>query len=626
MTAEADWQFASNELDEDRGLADAGVETYRSTPFQALARECGQNSLDAADQSTEQNGVLLEFRRISVRTETVPGLTKLRTTMSACLRRAGERSSKKEVEFFREAERILSQEEIDVLQVVDSGTRGLRGPPVPGSPFHALVKGNGVSSKADNAGGSFGIGKSAAYVVSKLRTVLYSTLYRDGSKDVFYAQGKTLLTSHIDADGNSRQNIGYWGVDMAKPVEAQESTPRWLRRSHQGTTVSSLGFAAEPDWSHEVTESLLRNFFPALARGRMHFRVDQQPINKQNFIELFDNQQVRDAADQRGTLENLEFASALQRCIASESASRIEIDIPDLGRMRLHLLVEVGLPKRVGILRNDMFITDNLQHFRNGRFSRFPLQKDFVAALEPVDPAATTLMRELENPAHDDLSPERIDDLARRKKVIRAFGALVSWIRDSIRDRTQSATSLAVALDELNPFFASPEKQERVTGDSKGEEHPETALIVLKPNRRKKEQSGAGGAGELGGGGGRSPNGSDGGRTSGTGAGAGTQGTGNVGGHKIPVGDLRNVILRGGTRHVRRLSFTPLADAEVRLQVVASGLANATVVPFERVDGGAAVFRVFSGQRMSVDVNLFIPFSGPVEVALIPQERANETE
>src|SRR5690606_9045866 len=133
MAEEADWRFPRNELDEDRGLADAGVETYRSAPFQALARECGQNSLDAADQSTGQAGVLLEFNRISVKTSSLPGLARLRSTMQACLDRAEERNSKRESEFFKEAKRILSKDEIDILQVADSGTRGLRGPPVAGS-------------------------------------------------------------------------------------------------------------------------------------------------------------------------------------------------------------------------------------------------------------------------------------------------------------------------------------------------------------------------------------------------------------------------------------------------------------------------------------------------------------
>jgi hypothetical protein len=294
--------------------------------------------------------------------------------------------------------------------------------------------------------------------------------------------------------------------------------------------------------------------------------------------------------------------------------------------MRLHLLVEVGMPKRIGILRNDMYIADNLQHFRNGKFSRFPLQKDFVAVLEPVDPAATKVMRDLENPAHDDLSPERIDDLKQRKQVARAFGTLVAWIRESIKAKTQSATSAEVTLDELNPFFASPEKQERVSGDEKGEQHPETTLITLKPDRSKKPQTGAGRSGELGGGGGKHHNSNGGGRTSGGGEGAGTRGIGKKGGRKIPVANFRNVVIPSTSGHVRRLSFTPLAEGLVSLQVVASGLANAVVVPFVRIDGGVNTFEAISGQRVTVDVDLFIPFSGPVEVALIPLESANEAE
>src|SRR5690606_38400000 len=106
---------------------------------------------------------------------------------------------------FEQACSTLRKPLISVFTVEDYGTTGLVGPSVAGSPFHALVKGSGVSQKSSSdAGGSFGIGKNAAFAVSTLRTVFYSTRYRSDGKDAFLAQGKAILVSHTSAAGDEK--------------------------------------------------------------------------------------------------------------------------------------------------------------------------------------------------------------------------------------------------------------------------------------------------------------------------------------------------------------------------------------------------------------------------------------
>jgi hypothetical protein len=53
-----------------------------------------------------------------------------------------------------------------------------------------------------------------------------------------------------------------------------------------------------------------------------------------------------------------------------------------------------------------MMITDNLKHFGD-KFSRFPLYRDFVALVEPLDDQGNALIKKLEGPRHDELSAER---------------------------------------------------------------------------------------------------------------------------------------------------------------------------------------------------------------------------
>jgi hypothetical protein len=95
-----------------------------------------------------------------------------------------------------------------VLEISDQNTTGLIGPTTDStSVFAALVKGDGVTNKLDvTSAGSFGIGKNAAYAVSDLQTVIYSTCYCLKGEKKFAAQGRLRLISHTDgAAGKDRQ-------------------------------------------------------------------------------------------------------------------------------------------------------------------------------------------------------------------------------------------------------------------------------------------------------------------------------------------------------------------------------------------------------------------------------------
>ena len=208
----AKWEFQANPSEEEEGLGHAGIETFKGAPYSGIARECSQNSLDAAahkpDGSSEQ--VHLVFRLLLVARDSVPSMDQLQLTLEACSEHAENRNQLKARDFFGRAIAVAGQARIAVLLIEDYGTTGLLGPARVGMPFHALVKSSGVSQKADDtAGGSFGIGKNAAFAISGLRTVFYSTRYQDGPETVSLAQGKSILISHIDSDGPKRAT-GYW--------------------------------------------------------------------------------------------------------------------------------------------------------------------------------------------------------------------------------------------------------------------------------------------------------------------------------------------------------------------------------------------------------------------------------
>lgn len=619
----SEWQFQADQADEDEGLKNAGIETFRDAPYSGIARECGQNSLDAAavaDGSASR--VLLRFSSREVATSSVPGHGSLREVMKQCLAAADKRNDEKEREFFRRAQGLLAASSIEILQIGDTGTVGLQGPAERGSPFHALVKSSGVSNKADNSsGGSFGIGKNAAYAISALRTVFYSTIY---NKDQFLAQGKTILVSHSDAQGNPRKATGYWGEEGFKPVCDPSAVPNWLALDQQGTTVTAVGFTGSETWRHQVAESLIRNFFAAIHRETIAFDVDGQiAINAASLGTLFDDEQIRAAAEAGGYLEDLSFSRDLYRCLQSEDAIEVIQHFDHLGTVRLRLLVQEGLPKRVAILRNGMYITDNLQHFGD-KLARFRLQRDFVAVLEPVDAPTSAVIRELENPRHDELSHERIEDRKRQSQVRSAFckPKLITWLREAIKNETTSPPENTIVLDEMNQFFASPATAESMPNSESSDADPERPKLT--PVDVRKKTRGPAQGGSDGGGGGAKRNRSDGGRTSGDREGEGKGGRGKRGGGAIRISCLRNQV-SDASRRVRKFTFTPEEGARVVVEVLATGMSDTVALPVRALDGQfvqgrGPVLEVRQGVRVSHEIELFMDYDGPVELTLVRVE------
>jgi hypothetical protein len=240
--------------------------------------------------------------------------------------------------------------------------------------------------------GSFGIGKSAAFAVSMLRTVFYSTLFQGDNELEHLAQGKSSLVSHELDDGPKRAT-GYWGNQDYAPVDGIDAVPDWLRRTDVGTTVASVGFMDEPNWHWQIAESLIRNFFAAVNRGHIRFSVvspdsPQIEINQDTLEGLFSNQNIVVASDSIGATEDLAFSAALLKLLNSPNAEEREEDFPNVGRFKIRLLQQDSLPRRVAVMRNGMYIADNLRHFGQPMV-RFPMSREFVAMIEPADRATS---------------------------------------------------------------------------------------------------------------------------------------------------------------------------------------------------------------------------------------------
>ena len=623
----AHWEFLPNPGKEEEGLGHAGIETFKGSPYPGIARECSQNSLDAAARRPDgtPSPVHLIFRLLVVPASEVPGLQDLRGTFAACLKQAKKRKHKKDTEFFERAAGIADSPNIPVLLMEDYGTTGLVGPAVEGTAFHALVKSSGISQKADaDAGGSFGIGKNAAFTISSFRTVFYSSRYVSDHEPMFLAQGKSILVSHDDGSGPKR-STGYWGDSGYMPIDDPNSLPAWLRRDKVGTTVASVGFSTEPGWEWLMTESLIRNFFSAIFEGSIRFTV-QRPhvspieISTDTIVALFDEPEVRTAADSSGTTDDLDFSAAMLEALKNSESERSEQTFEPIGTFRLTLLQKDGFPRRLGILRNGMYISDNLRHFGHP-MARFPMSKDFVALLEPANRETSSQIRDMESPRHDEISPERFDDPAKRRRHKSAMKAVGAWIRETIKASTTKPAEAVILLDEMNRFFSNPSAGKVMPDPTNINDDPERPKITLKPTSLK-PRTGSGDAGESGSSGGVKPSKTKSGQTSGERPGGGRGAAGGRGGKSVPYSALRNS--RPGSDTIRVVSLTPDESAMANLEIVATGVSSNETLCVRSINGTpcakAPRVTLEQGMRTNFRIEFDAPYLGPIRVVLTPIE------
>ena len=588
--------FLPNVGGEAEGLSDAGIETFRENPFAAVARETGQNSLDARDNADRP--VKLTFDTIGLESEEFPSVEQYREAAKICLDKSSLANKEKEIGFFDHACKVLNDRKIKVLKISDFNTKGVRGPCEEGTPFHTLAKTDGVSEKEDvSSGGSFGIGKNATFALSDIQTVFISTFYKNESGDnQVLCMGKTQFISHKDNDGNERRRKGYWGrLGEYMPLNNREDIPEWLLRDEQGTSIFCICMRDNrTDWRYEMAAAILTNFFCAIERQEMEFEIDNGSIkiNHGTLEGLFNNAEVKKAVSELNECVAFRRARNLHTCLIDEQAVTENLEIKDLGVVRMRMLMRDDLGYSIGIIRNGMYITDNLSYF-NGPFKRFPLHRKFAVIIEPDGEAESEWFKRLENPRHDNLSAERITDPGLREMGQKAFGKLAEEIRSRISERAKSPPSDTLELDELNDFFASDEK--RLEDDAGMETNPKyrrvNPIIPTPPQPPKPPGPHS---------------------------------------RKVKLISERVLIPDRLSPSKRQIKFTSPNTEEIVLYVNATGLTySERLRPIStskgQIENSAVLVSCIADRRTSIDVVFDSPYTGPVEISAWGVEEKQQT-
>ena len=599
------WYFPSSGGGTRHGFNDAGIETFAGAPYDGLAREIIQNSLDAAVTGESKSMVTVEFDHVKIAREDFPGADALLEVMKKCLRES--KTNIKAEAFFKNSIKELQKPEISCLKISDSGTTGLRGDYRKDSgQWLAITKGSGISEKLDpTAGGSYGIGKNAPFVVSSLRTVFYSTFYREAGDLVYRMQGKSILMSHSADDGGYTQGTGFYGkTSGCMPIESD--IPKFLCPTEQGCVVLIPGFVAEKQWQHKIVATVVSNFFCAIDQKKLVVIIQDEKetialIDKDTLEECFQK-----VVDLKITPEKVENSQHYYHAMKEESPR--DAELPQLGHCKMWVRVGEGLPKRVALLRKTgMLITDDQSGIKQWRG-----RMDFVGVFMCDSDKGNSLLRDMENPEHNAFQPDRaISD--QRKNAKKALDELVRWVRESVDALAKPEETESTQLDELSEFFPDLDTPETIPGDE-GEKNIEGKSVYFpKPLKKRKspddngsdDEGDEGGAGDDGNGTTDAPG-------DGSGEGSGTGGTGTHSSRQTVKIEKVRVVSNDVDDKKKTVHFTAVENGNIKITLSIMGDDGGT----ESISatGIGSVISVTKKERISLEVTLDDPVTDSIVV------------
>lgn len=410
------WNFPSNNDGKISGISEAGIETFRGELLKSLAKEICQNSLDAILDSKKR--VLIEFKLYNIPLKEDRRISGLEEIFN--LSKIYWQGNEKTMRFLEKAQKNFKKEKIRVLRISDYNTTGLTGSnKKKNSTWNNLVKSTGVSDKTGSSGGSYGIGKSAPFACSDLRTLFYNTLDKDGLEAF---QGVANLVSFEKGDIVT-QGTGYYGNSKDNTAIRNMGSFGGYIRKESGTDIYIIGFLDDEEWKKKVVEAILENFLISILNDNIEIKVEDVLINKENLSFLMEKYK-----------EDIELTYEYYQVLMEKDSQPLEIDFKDLGKFKLYLLIKKDFKRKILISRSN-----GMKIFDKNRISS-SIQFSGVCILE--DDKLNSYFREMETPQHDNWESDRHRNPKEAEKMKKEF---FSILREKVKEKGKETI-----LDEMD--------------------------------------------------------------------------------------------------------------------------------------------------------------------------------
>ena len=426
------WRFTPSWHSGRKGISSGDSEAFKGSPYKAFAREILQNSIDA--RASDEEPTVVEFQVFDMETNQIPGYFDLKNAVRRCIEYWS--YNKQYVDEYKRMSDLLDKKTIKCLRVSDFNTTGLIGVDTleqAGNKFLALTKGTGVSEKSGTvAAGSKGVGKNAAFEMSMIKTIFYSTR---ANKNIDNQTGNYVgsigvaefVSGYVDDEVKDKrdytQGTGFYCNDEFKSAIDYliNFEPNYKRMDSEfGTDIYILGFLDGEDWEREVINSILDSFMATVVRGQLVVNFNGLSISKDTVSNI-----VYD--------DNLIFKNNRSNIISQyrlltdgEHVNKYDIDteygVCELSILKLTKEEEDLATHKCVMIRHPLMKIKEENLGSSFRVSAMCIINNGLLG---------QILREIENPQHIDWETKRIKDRLKKKEVENVLKS----IREQINQR-----------------------------------------------------------------------------------------------------------------------------------------------------------------------------------------------
>ena len=482
------WAGEAKQYSSDReGFSNPAIYTFAGNKVGGFVREMIQNSLDAGERIHAETVSIRITKKIIDKSD----FPLYHQWLSIVKAAADEHPSSADgAAIVRGIEEDIQAHNgaIPVLVYEDFSTPGLDGQHDGEGTFNALVRSKGTSDHGDvtNPGGSFGIGKNAAWSMSKARTVIFSSLNADSG---VILQGIAELASHTIENQLHGAKV-YFGQDdrECSSIRSIESTLSAFARQEYGLSQFVMFPHLESSdlgWKSNMAETILRNYWPALQNEELQVEIIDETEDEDYAIDIrhtrlpdlmqeyFDPNIYR---AERGLKPEGNPMDFWQAYINGQSDAP---NLDNLGRVSIKVSI------------NDQCATPGICYIRRGMVIDVNRKKmrgfgdmKYCATVECLEQKGNELLRMMEPPAHDEFSLDiietRLGKSARKKasKALKDIVIPIQTILEAAREEHLTHTDRIAWVDDLfNAVDSTTGASSR--GDSGQESNRETTKRIL---------------------------------------------------------------------------------------------------------------------------------------------------
>lgn len=458
------WHFAKTGGSDEEGLEDAGLSYFKSDPHHYIARETIQNVLDAKDDNKKGEPAVVEFKLFKAPTaEAIADIETYKTILTENIESNNSNPSAKK--FFKNALRKINNQQLDILCISDSSTVGVKDINKDRGRWHGLIKMKGKGSQQQrNIGGTFGIGKSAPFVCSELRTILYNTKnIQDESAFIW----KSIFTTH---GRPKRRGVGFYshvtnddiGEIYTNGINDLKIRPSFINRDHYGTDLYILGFKKPENkqpWNVLFQRVILNNYFAALYDNELRVVLTDEieersyELNSSNVIEMMKKDYAMNK-NNKNIVTNFPFLDAY----TNSQNKVVEQKIEGLGKCKLYIKLDKDYSKRVAYMR---LLKMLVFHKQNPRLS-----SGYSALFICENKIGNKFLSTCEGPTHSDWDKGWNPNPEKAKTLLLRITRFINEVLKSLIVETYSTETI---LGGLSQFTYNDESE--VPGENGSQEN-----------------------------------------------------------------------------------------------------------------------------------------------------------